>query len=345
MPSEQHEQWKRDLFNHLERKLDGCIGCGIGEDPKDHLPVHKGHQYDPSQQIIWTCEQMHPHRCDLLRGAGSVAMEKYQSAPNSGRCCPDLTVLNTHREPMAFIEIVRSSRPRNAVKVARELGIPIFTILAPDRKTITPGLIPSHPWWDFDPTLPKEEKQQMRFMEQVADELMRRNDSGDSTWSQLDVMKDQDGNIQFASFRGSPPNLSEPTFPRTGNMIVAEQCSWTCEESMEVSKHHNLMDMQDADVAMNLELQRKLGSIVLGAMSAAENEPAQFVVPLGSEEVHVLISRHPLNPHISPTDPRLLNIREQFAEAAETVRNRHRRDNINPVGPDSNPPPDHGDVP
>ena len=67
------------------------------------------------------------------------------------------------------------------MKVASELGIPIFTILAPDRKTITPGLMPSQPWWDFDPTLPEEEKQQMRFMEQVADELMRRSDSGDST--------------------------------------------------------------------------------------------------------------------------------------------------------------------
>ena len=105
------------------------------------------------------------------------------------------------------------------------------------------------------------------------------------------------------------------------------------------------MDMQDAEVALNLELQRKLGRTVLRAMSATENDPAQFVVPLGSDEVHVRISRHPLNPHISPTDSRLLNIREQFAEAEETVRNRHRRDNINPVGPDSNPPPDHGDVP
>ena len=114
---------------------------------------------------------------------------------------------------------------------------------------------------------------------------------------------------------------------------------------MEVSKRHHVMDMQDAEVDMNLELQRKLGRIVLGAMSAAENEPAQFVVPLGSDEVHVLISRHPLNPHISPTDPRLLNIREQFAEAEETVRNRHRRDNINPVGPGWKPAPDHGDVP
>ena len=185
----------------------------------------------------------------------------------------------------------------------------------------------------------------MRFMEQVSDELMRRSESGDSSWSQLDVVKDRDGNIQFASFRGSPPNLSEPTFPRTGNMIVAEQCSWTCEESMEVAKSHHVMDMQDADVAFNLELQRKLGRIVLGAMSAAQNEPAQFVVPLGSDEVHVLISRHPLNPCISPTGPHLLNIREQIAEAEETVRHRHRRDSINPVSPDWKPPPDHGDVP
>ena len=44
------------------------------------------------------------------------------------------------------------------MKVASELGIPIFTILAPDRKTITPGLMPSQPWWDFDPTLPEEVK-------------------------------------------------------------------------------------------------------------------------------------------------------------------------------------------
>ena len=114
---------------------------------------------------------------------------------------------------------------------------------------------------------------------------------------------------------------------------------------MEVSKSHHVMDMQDADVAFNLELQRKLGRIVLGAMSAAENEPAQFVVPLGSEEVHVLISRQPLDPSINPTGPRLLNIREQISKAKETVRNRHRRDSMNPGNPDSKPSADHGDVP
>ena len=48
---------------------------------------------------------------------------------------------------------------------------------------------------------------------------------------------------------------------------------------MEVSKRHNLMDMQDAEVAMNLELQRKLGRIVLGAMSADQR---QLVLPVAT---------------------------------------------------------------
>ena len=27
MPSQQHEQWKQDLFDHLDRKLSGCVSC------------------------------------------------------------------------------------------------------------------------------------------------------------------------------------------------------------------------------------------------------------------------------------------------------------------------------
>ncbi len=71
----------------------------------------------------------------------------------------------------------------------------------------------------------------MYFMEQVADELMRRNGDGDSTRANLDMMLDDDGKLVFASFRGSPPDLAGPTFPRTGDLIVAELCwldsAWT----------------------------------------------------------------------------------------------------------------------
>ena len=96
--------------------------------------------------MLWTCERMYPHSYDVLRVGGFVVMEQEQSAPVSGICRPDLTILSTHREPMAFIEIVRSNRPSKSVRVARELDIPLFTILAPERRSLCPGLRPSRPW-------------------------------------------------------------------------------------------------------------------------------------------------------------------------------------------------------
>ena len=326
MPSKQHEQWKRDLFNHLDRKLSGCIGCEIGESQDSHAPTYRGRHHEPSQELLWTCERMHPHAYDVLRGAGFVVMEKYQSAPVSGRCCPDLTILNTHREPMAFIEVVRSSRPTNSLRVAEELGIPLFTILAPHRRSLRPGIQPSRPWWDFDPTMPEDAKRQMYFMEQVSDELMRRNGEGDSTWANLDMMLDEDGNLGYASFRSSPPDLSESTFPRTGDLIVAELCSWDCEKAMEVLKHQRVMDELNATVSMRQTLEQDLGRIVLRAISGAKTKTARFVVPVGTEEAHVEMSLQPLNPHVRPDDPIVLNLIEQLADAAEKVRNGHRRD-------------------
>ncbi len=324
MASRQHEQWKEDLFDHLDRKLSGCISCEFGEARGSHAPTHRGRHREPSQQVLWTCERMHPHSYDLLRGAGFVVMEQQQSAPIGGRCRPDLTILDTHREPLAFIEIVRSNRPTNSLRVAEELGIPLFTILAPHRRSLVPGLRPSRPWWDFDPSLPQDAKHQMYFMEQVADELMRRNDEGDSTWANLDMMLDDDGNLAFASFRGSPPDLAGPTFPRTGDLIVAELCSWGCDKAMEVLGSEQLMDQQNAILSIRETLEQDLGRILLGAIRGANDGTSRFVVPVGSEEVHVEMSLKPLNPHIGPDDPLVLNLVEQLACAAEKVRNGRR---------------------
>ena len=325
MPSKQHEQWKHDLLDHLDRKLSGCIACELGESRDSHAPTHQGRHREPSQQILWTCERMHPHSYDLLRGAGFVVMEQQQSAPISGRCRPDVTILDTHREPMAFIEIVRSNRPTNSLRVAEELSIPLFTILAPHRRSIIPGLGPSRPWWDFDPTLPEDSKRQMYFMEQVADELMRRSGDGDSTWANLDMMLDDAGNLVFASFRGSPPDLADPTFPRMGDLIVAELCSWRCDKAMEVLESERLMDQQNAIVSMRQTLEQDLGRILLRAVRGANDGTARFVVPVGSEEVHVEMSLKPLNPHVRPDDPMTLNLLGQLADAIGRVRNRHRQ--------------------
>ncbi len=325
MPSQQHEQWKLDLFDHLDRKLSACISCEFGESRDSYTPRHRGRLREPSQQILWACERMHPHSYDLLRGAGYVVLEQNQSSPVNGTSCrPDITILNTHRQPLAFIEIVRSNRPTNSLRVAEELGIPLFTILAPHRQSLVPGLGPSRPWWDFDPSLPADAKQQMYFMEQVADELMRRSGDGDSTWADLDMMLDDDGNLVFASFRGSPPDLAGPTFPRTGDLIVAELCSWDCDKAMEVLGREQLMDQQSAIVSVRETLEQDLGRILLGAIRGARDGTSRFVVPVGSEEVHVEMSLKPLNPHVSANDPVVLNLMAQVAKAADKVRTRHR---------------------
>ena len=322
MPSKQHEQWKRDLFNHLDLKLSGCIACEFGEGRDSHVPTHRGRQRAPSQDILWTCERMHPHSYDLLQGAGFVVMEQQQSAPVSGRCRPDLTILDTHREPLAFVEIVRSNRPSNSLRVAKELDIPLFTILAPHRRSLIPGLSPSRPWWDFDPTLPADAKRQMYFMERVADELLRRN--GDSTWASLDMMEDEEGNLQFASFRGSPPDLSGRAFPRMGDLIVAELCSWDCAKAMKVLEHERAIDEREAKISMRQSLEQDLGRIILGAVAGARDQTARFAVPIGTQEVHVEMSLKPLNPHVGADDPIILNLMEQLTEAAERVRGAHR---------------------
>lgn len=326
MPSKQHEQWKNDLFNHLDRKLSGCVKCEFGESKCNHAPTHRGKHREPSQEILWTCERMHPHSYDLLRGAGYVELERSQSsAVGETKCRPDVTVLDTHRQPMVFIEIVRSNRPSNSYRVAEELGIPLFTILAPHRRSLVPILHHSRPWWDFDPTLPEDVKKQMFFMEKVADEIGRRSSEGDSTWSSLDMVQDDDGNLTFASFRGSPPDLAGPAFPRTGDLIVAELCSWSCDKAMEVLEHERLLDHQNAILSMRQTLEQDLGRILLRTVGAAKDEPRRFVVPVGTKEVHVEMSLKPLNPHVEPDDPMTLDVISQFADAVQKVRNRYKR--------------------
>ena len=154
---------------------------------------------------------------------------------------------------------------------------------------------------------------------------MRWSGDGDSTWANLDMMLDDAGNLVFASFRGSPPDLAGPTFSRTGDLIVAELCSWGCGKAMEMLEHERLMDEQNAILSMRQTLEQDLGRILLGAIRSAKDGTGRFVVPVGSEEVHVEMSLKPLNPHVSPDDPIVLNLMSQVAKAADKVRNSGRR--------------------
>ena len=163
----------------------------------------------------------------------------------------------------------------------------------------------------------------MSFMEKVADELMRRQSNGDSTWSELDLMVDGEGNLEFASLRSSPPDLCGPTFPRAGDLIVAELCSWACAEAMEVQRREREIDERHTLVSVRQQLEQNLGSILLGAIRGSNYEAASFVVPVGTEEVHLQVSLRPINGKVDPNDPIVLNLVGQIQDAVDTVRRRH----------------------
>ena len=117
------------------------------------------------------------------------------------------------------------------------------------------------------------------------------------------MMLDDDGNLGFASFRSSPPDLAGTTFPRTGDLIVAELCSWDCDKAMEMLEYERLMDQQSATISMPETLEQDLGRVLLSAIRGAKDGTARFVVPVGSEEVHVEMGLKPLNSHVSPDAP------------------------------------------
>ena len=328
MPSEQHEQWKHDLFDHLDSKLSGCIACEIGESRDSHTPLHRGrHRALPADPVdVRKDAPSHPRSAaggGLRRnGAESNLSGKWYQVPpryDSARHPQNAHRIRGNRKVQPSIELVG---------VAKELDIPLFTILAPDRQSLVLGLHPSRPWWDFDRTLPEDTRRQMYFMEQVADELMRRHSKGDSTWSELGKMLDDAGNLQFARFRSSPPDLS-----RAGDLIVAELCSWDCENAMKMLEHKRIMDEQDAVISGRQTLAEDVGEILLSAMRTAVDGVARFVVPVGTEEVHVEMSLQPLNPDVERSGRRSLDLSARFAEAAEKARSKHRR---SPAGSYSN---------
>ena len=164
----------------------------------------------------------------------------------------------------------------------------------------------------------------MYFMEKVADELMLRSGEGDSSWASLDMMVDDTGNLQYASFRASPPDLSGPTLPRTGDLIVAESCSWDCDKAMEVLEREQTMDEQEAMISMRETLEQDLGRIILWAVGTAKDRTGRFVVPVGPEEIHVEIGLKPLSQGVGHDDSIVLNLIEQMAYAAQKVRNDQR---------------------
>lgn len=140
------------------------------------------------------------------------------------------------------------------------------------------------------------------------------------------MMVDEEGRLGYARLRGSLPDLSGPTFPRTGDLIVAELCSWDCDTAMERLMHERALDEQAAALSIRPALEQDLGRTLLRAVRRAGEKPAKFVVPIGTQEVHVEMSLKPLNPQITASDAAVVPLVEELVRVAEQVRGRHSRD-------------------
>ena len=106
---------------------------------------------------------------------------------------------------------------------------------------------------------------------------------------------------------------------------------------MEVTERERAIDEQNAVVSMRQTLEQDLGRTILRAIQGAKDKAARFVVPVGTEEVHVEMSLKPLNSHVGPNDPIVLSLMDELSQAAETVRNRYRRDTPSHVTESSSP--------
>ena len=90
--------------------------------------------------------------------------------------------------------------------------------------------------------------------------------------------------------------------------------------------HERTLDEQAAALSMRKTLEQDLGRTLLRAVRGAGDGPAKFVVPIGTQEVHVAMSLKPLSPQMSASDVTVLPLLEELARVAETVRSRHSRD-------------------
>ena len=118
----------------------------------------------------------------------------------------------------------------------------------------------------------------MYFVEQAADKFTRWSGDGDSTSANPDMMLDNAWNLAFASFRGSLPDHESPTFPKMGDMIVSELCSWDFDKTIERLELERSVDRQYAIVCVRQTLEQDLGWISLSAIGNARDKTSLFVV-------------------------------------------------------------------
>ena len=326
------------MYVYLRGRVSGCVGCARGGKLDDHAPTYKAGSPATGfgqQLVIWPCLKHNFHTFDLLRGAGWIEIERNQHGRNGLLCRPDVTVLNTHYQPMAFLEVVNRSRPLKSVRVAEGLDIPLFEIAAPKDRTVAPGLVSSRRWWEVASDMPEANRIQMEYMEAVGDELVGRNDPARSgTFFDMSGLVGDDGEV-YRTVRTSAPDLTEGRFPTAGGMIWAKSCSWSCKRVVAVEEEQGRQDLEDAQFSELFRLWEEVGRLVLDSAGrvtllssdlselAGVVEPAELVEPLGSYQVRLQVSVEPLG-QTDESDAMGASVVAMFREAVEQVERRRK---------------------
>ena len=227
--------------------------------------------------------------------------ERYRNdAPGIGRYQPDLTIVDSHANPLAFLEIRHSNAKNKTYKAARQLGLPVYTAPAPKERTVQPNLINGKHWWELT-NLPDTEKRKLQFNSEVAGEIMHRNSPHENRrWYEIDKLRTEDDSY-YNLLRASSTELEGDGAPTFGGLIWAEAATLNCERALELENEKDEWLQEDKDISERQKLEKNIGREVLEVLTTALKEPEGFaeplhlVVPVGRCQLSIRASLEPLS--------------------------------------------------
>ena len=331
-----HKQCADELHEYLWRKTNGCSSCEWGSSHCDHearypIPPNLRTLLN-QQQVIWPCDDHNFHYTDILLGAGRVVRDFYHRAPSEIFCKSDVVVLDTHDQPLVFLEMVYKNRHNKVPLVAEELSIPVFYFSAYKERARQAHLVNNRRWWELS-GMPDAEKRQMAYMEAVGEEFQRSfngGDTGEQSWAMDGVVK-ADGTV-FNTLRHSGMDVSPGAFPNAAGLIFADSSSLSCPEAIKLQDTQNEWDQRENERDRLLDLQRSIGSEILDVLKMATLRSDSFaewqehIRPLGDVQLRLRARLEGLSQ--DPSNPLALRLMEHMRAGEEKVSKRQDWRNI-----------------
>ena len=343
MPSEQHERLVDAIWKFLDRKLSGCLDCEMSRDsfarnPEDHEPTPSYRRTPVHSEILFFCEKQHPHQYNLLFDAAYAEKELRHVSPQRPAisCRPDITLLNAHRDPVAFLEIEWKHEVSDSARsIAEELDIPVFVFKASSEYVaVVPPLYRNLPYFESMTGMTEEDRRNMRALHHAASALFDKGKDDPSAWHEATMVFGDQGDFHGSTIH-HPEVAVDGDVPLLGGMLFANRCFWNCEKVVEKWKwHHEVMSL-DAKASMRKDLVENLGELVKSAMESVPDfhrlrrtmgrgSPAEgyaeFVWPIGSEQVRIGMTIEPLDQTVSPGIRKLSDaLRQEYLRHFESA--------------------------